>query len=186
MDLTSYAEWAVRLVNDPDPPPELRELRDELARVFAAAGDDDAVAALVNALLARYPVRPQLSAHDGQRWHLHLADDSAACAVMGLAAVVAELGADRLGRCLDARCSRAFLDTSSNRSRRYCSARCASRANVAAFRARRRNGQDDCRDDRRDDRRDDARDAARDDIRTDARDAARAAGTYRGRRSSGQ
>lgn len=183
MDLTSYAEWAVRLVNDPDPPPALEELRDELVRIFAAAGDEDAVAFLINALLARYPVRPQLSAHDGQRWHLHLADDSAACAVMGLAAVVAELGADRLGRCLDARCSRAFLDTSSNRSRRYCSARCASRANVAAFRARRRNGQDD----RRDDARDDPHDDRRDDIRTAAaRDAARAAGAYRGRRSSGQ
>ncbi|MER6946878.1 CGNR zinc finger domain-containing protein [Nonomuraea sp. NPDC000554] len=140
MDLTSYAEWAVRLVNDPDPPPGLRGLREELIAVFASA-DEDTLVARLNALLVRYPVRPQLSGHDGQRWHLHLAEDSAACAVMGLAAVVAELGADRLGRCQDARCSRAFLDTSSNRSRRYCSARCASRANVAAYRARRSNGQ---------------------------------------------
>ncbi|WP_043624313.1 CGNR zinc finger domain-containing protein [Nonomuraea candida] len=140
MDLTSYAEWAVRLVNDPDPPPELRRLRDELAAVFDAASDERAVAERLNALLARYPVRPQLSDHDGHRWHLHLAEDPAATAVMGLAAVVAELGADRLGRCRDPRCGLAFLDTSSNRSRRYCSARCASRANVAAFRARRRNG----------------------------------------------
>jgi predicted RNA-binding Zn ribbon-like protein len=149
MDLTSYAEWAVRLINDPDPPPELVELRDELAAVFDGsadraadgAADEDAVVARLNALLVRHPVRPQLSAHDGQRWHLHLADAPAACAVMGLAAVVAELGADRLGRCQEPRCSRAFLDTSSNRSRRYCSARCASRANVAAYRARRRSGQ---------------------------------------------
>ncbi|MEV0390051.1 CGNR zinc finger domain-containing protein [Nonomuraea sp. NPDC050643] len=144
MDLTSYAEWAVRLANDPDPPPELRRLRDELAAVFDAAGDDGAdhraVAGLLNALLVRYPVRPQLSDHDGNPWHLHLAEDSAASAVMGLAALVAELGPDRLGRCKDPRCGKAFLDTSSNRSRRYCSARCASRANVAAFRARRKNG----------------------------------------------
>ncbi|MGR6914820.1 CGNR zinc finger domain-containing protein [[Actinomadura] parvosata] len=140
MDLTSYAEWAVRLANDPDPPPELSGLRDELAAVFDAAGDDLAVARLLNALLARYPVRPQLSDHDGRGWHLHLAEDPAATAVMGLAAVVAELGVDRLGRCREPHCGLAFLDTSSNRSRRYCSARCASRANVAAFRARRRNG----------------------------------------------
>ncbi|MFI7703248.1 CGNR zinc finger domain-containing protein [Nonomuraea sp. NPDC049480] len=139
MDLTSYAEWAVRLANDPAPPPDLVRLRDELAAVFDAAGDDRAVAELLNALLVRYPVRPQLTDHDGGHWHLHLAEDPAATAVMGLAAVVAELGADRLGRCLEPRCGRAFLDTSSNRSRRYCSARCASRANVAAFRARRRN-----------------------------------------------
>ncbi|MCF6470193.1 CGNR zinc finger domain-containing protein [Nonomuraea sp. MG754425] len=139
MDLTSYAEWAVRLANDPGPPPELRRLRDELAAVFDAAGDEHAVVALLNALLVRYPVRPQLSDHEGRPWHLHLAEDPAATAVMGLAAVVAELGVDRLGRCQDPRCALAFLDTSSNRSRRYCSARCASRANVAAFRARRRN-----------------------------------------------
>jgi len=141
MDLTSYAEWAVRLVNDPAAPPELHALQAELAAVFDAAGDAAAVAALLNALLVRYPVRPQLSDHDGQRWHLHLADQSGAAAVMGLAAVVAELGDHRLGRCLDTRCGRAFLDTSSNRSRRYCSARCASRANVAAYRARRRGTQ---------------------------------------------
>ncbi|MGW6496142.1 CGNR zinc finger domain-containing protein [Nonomuraea angiospora] len=140
MDLTSYAEWAVRLVNDPDPPPELRPLRAELAAAFDEADDERAVAARLNALLVRYPVRPQLTDHDGAGWHLHLAEDSAAGAVMGLAAVVAELGADRLGRCQEPRCGKAFLDTSSNRSRRYCSSRCASRANVAAFRARRRNG----------------------------------------------
>ncbi|MGW0809594.1 CGNR zinc finger domain-containing protein [Nonomuraea sp. NPDC002799] len=141
MDLTSYAEWAVRLVNDPDPPPELSPLRAELAAVFDAAGDEEAAVRRLNALLVRHPVRPQLSDHDGQHWHLHLADDTgAAGAVMGLAAVVAELGADRLGRCQEAHCARAFLDTSSNRSRRYCSPRCATRANVAAYRARRRTG----------------------------------------------
>ncbi|MEV6152847.1 CGNR zinc finger domain-containing protein [Nonomuraea sp. NPDC052129] len=145
MDLTSYAEWAVRLVNDPHPPPELLELRDELAALFDGTGGEQAVVARLNALLVRHPVRPQLSDHDGQRWHLHLAVDAhgtaAAGAVMGLAALVAELGADRLGRCQEPRCLRAFLDTSSNRSRRYCSARCASRANVAAYRARRKSGQ---------------------------------------------
>ncbi|MEQ4725163.1 CGNR zinc finger domain-containing protein [Nonomuraea sp. B19D2] len=140
MHLTSYAEWALRLVNDPDPPPELRGLRDELAAVFDAADDEPAAVERLNALLVRYPVRPQLTDHDGRGWHLHLADDDAAGAVMGLAAVVAELGVDRLGRCQEPRCRRAFLDTSSNRSRRYCSPRCASRANVAAFRARQRDG----------------------------------------------
>lgn len=136
MDLTSYAEWAVRLINDPAPPPELADLRAELSAVFDAAGDERAVAERLNALLVRHPVRPRLSDHDGQGWHLHLAEDSAASAVMGLAAVVAELGADRLGRCQEPHCGRAFLDTSSNRSRRYCSSRCATRANVAAHRRR--------------------------------------------------
>src|SRR5688500_2615230 len=111
MALTSYAERAVRLVNDPAPPPELAPLRDELAAVFdAAAGSGEKeLAAQLNALLVRYPVRPQLTDHDGRGWHLHLADHSGAAAVMGLAAVVATLGADRLGRCLEQHCSRAFL-----------------------------------------------------------------------------
>ncbi|GAA1658210.1 hypothetical protein GCM10009733_064900 [Nonomuraea maheshkhaliensis] len=58
MDLTSYAEWAVRLANDPEPPPELRRLRDELAGVFDAAGDDRAVAGLLNALSRAIPYAP--------------------------------------------------------------------------------------------------------------------------------
>jgi predicted RNA-binding Zn ribbon-like protein len=57
---------------------------------------------------------------------------------MGLAVLVTTLGVDRLGICQATPCRRAYLDTSSNRSRRYCSERCASRANVAAYRARKR------------------------------------------------
>ena len=60
----------------------------------------------------------------------------AANAVMGLAVLVTQLGLDRLGICAAAGCRNAFVDTSTNRSRRYCSDRCATRANVAAYRAR--------------------------------------------------
>ncbi|ETK32007.1 CGNR zinc finger domain-containing protein [Microbispora sp. ATCC PTA-5024] len=173
MDLTSYAELAVLLVNlgdecgnsatvrklleetgrteaaarltrrDVD---ALCELRDELAEVFqsASGGDEDDVVERLNGLLVRHPVHPQISGHDGQAWHLHLteggrvADTLAVGSVMGLASVVTGLGVDRLGTCQAAPCRNAYLDTSSNRSRRYCSERCASRANVAAYRARRR------------------------------------------------
>ncbi|GGL17005.1 hypothetical protein Sme01_71490 [Sphaerisporangium melleum] len=173
MDLTSYAELAVLLVNAAEALDSLegtrrllteagrgdqaarltradlailRELRRELAAVFAAAAgrDEDAAVGRLNALLVRHPVRPQISGHDGQGWHLHLTEDGRPCeeyaagAVMGLTALVTELGVDRLGLCRAAGCHRAYLDTSSNRSRRYCSERCATRANVAAYRARRR------------------------------------------------
>ena len=57
---------------------------------------------------------------------------------MGLAFHLTEHGADRLGLCEAAPCRNAYLDTSTNRSRRYCSDRCATRANVAAYRARKR------------------------------------------------
>ena len=56
--------------------------------------------------------------------------------LMGLANLVCDLGATRLGICSEARCDNVFVDTSPNQSRRYCSDRCSSRANVAAFRAR--------------------------------------------------
>lgn len=140
MDLISYAELAVLLVNSAEPDP----LREELYAVFACAdaGKEHEAVDLLNALLIRYPVHPQISGHDGQHWHLHLSEGGeAAGAVMGLAALVTDLGVDRLGLCSAASCERAFIDTSSNRSRRYCSERCASRANVAAYRARRKSGQ---------------------------------------------
>ena len=56
--------------------------------------------------------------------------------LMGLANLVCDLGATRLGLCQAVKCENVFVDTSPNQSRRYCSDRCSSRANVAAFRAR--------------------------------------------------
>ena len=53
-----------------------------------------------------------------------------------LPTLVCDLGATRLGICSEPRCENVFVDTSPNQSRRYCSDRCSSRANVAAFRAR--------------------------------------------------
>ena len=58
--------------------------------------------------------------------------------LLGLANLVCDLGPTRLGVCDAAPCTDVFVDTSPNRSRRYCSDRCSSRANVAAYRARRK------------------------------------------------
>lgn len=78
-------------------------------------------------------------------WHMHIADHAAnatagytATACMGLAFHLTDLGVDRLGICQARPCRNVYLDTSTNRSRRYCSDRCATRANVAAYRARKR------------------------------------------------
>lgn len=140
MDLTSYAELAVRLVNGEAHGPPIAGLRE----VFDAAADGatrTAVAAL-NDLLAAYPIRPRLTDHDGA-WHLHLAAggspvEQLGAAALGLAQFVTEHGIGRLGRCAAGDCDHVYLDTSTNHSRRYCGERCASRANVAAYRARRR------------------------------------------------
>ncbi|MEU2115766.1 CGNR zinc finger domain-containing protein [Streptomyces sp. NPDC016459] len=130
-----------------------RAVRARLRAVFTAADEGDHTGAvdLLNSLLLEFPVSPQISGHDildedgRPRWHMHLADHPsnatagyAAIAAMGLAFHLTEFGADRLGLCQAPPCRNAYLDTSTNRSRRYCSDRCATRANVAAYRARKR------------------------------------------------
>jgi predicted RNA-binding Zn ribbon-like protein len=137
----------------------LRAVRTRLRGVFEAASEADEVRAvdLLNSLLLEFPVSPQISGHavfkngggpdeNGRHdWHMHLADHAsnataayAAVACMGLAFQLTTLGVDRLGICEAAPCRNAYVDTSTNRSRRYCSDRCATRANVAAYRARKR------------------------------------------------
>lgn len=190
MDLSSYAELAVRLANAAANDDEeeagsaedghniftleglrslltdqqfpdtrvtradldaMRALRVEYRKIFAAsaAGNDTEAADRLNALLIQHPVHPQIFRHDGEPWHLHLtqggsvADRYAAGSAMGLAILITQLGTGRLGACGAPCCQGVFVDTSSNRSRRYCCDRCAARASVTAFRARRRAGAPD-------------------------------------------
>ena len=178
MDLNSYAELAVRLVNTAGAGGEdgdrltsldglrrlvvdrehlnvggtrndldaLRGLRAELRAFFVACaeGDGEDAAAALNTLLMQHPVHPQLSGHDNQPWHVHytesgsVADKYAAGAVMGLAVRLSDVGIDRFGVCQAAGCQGVFIDTSTSKTRRYCSERCMNRANVSAFRARKR------------------------------------------------
>ncbi|RKN39822.1 CGNR zinc finger domain-containing protein [Streptomyces hoynatensis] len=99
--------------------------------------------AAVNELLAEASSSPRISMHDGRPPHLHYsapdADPAAhvrAVTAAGLASVICFSGADRLGRC--ARCRRAYVDTSRNGRRTYCSVRCANNDAVARHRAVRR------------------------------------------------
>ena len=125
----------------------LRKLQRELRAVFEAgeAEDSASVVAGLNALMSRHPITPRISNHDAHGLHLHVTTETASVAelligesLLGLATLVCDLGPHRLGVCSSTPCSNAFVDTSPNQSRRYCSDRCSSRANVAAYRARRR------------------------------------------------
>jgi predicted RNA-binding Zn ribbon-like protein len=128
----------------------LRGLRGEFRAFFVACseGDGEDAAARLNALLIQHPVHPQLSGHDQQPWHVHytesgsVADKYAAGAVMGLAVRLTDVGIDRFGICQAAGCPGVFIDTSTSNTRRYCSERCMNRANVSAYRARKR-GEDE-------------------------------------------
>lgn len=125
----------------------LRRFQAELRQVFEAAdaGDERRVVERINALLASHPVTPYIAGEGPGSWHLHVADRTSSVAellvaesLMGLATLVCDLGGTRLGVCAATPCTDVFVDTSPNRSRRYCSDRCSSRANVAAYRARQR------------------------------------------------
>ena len=169
MDLASYAELAVRLVNTSTPEEDrlgdvdalrvlltigphlngrvgrpdleaMRELRADLRAIFesVADGDENDAAERLNSLLLQHPVHPQISDHDGQRWHLHITESGsvpdryAAGAAMGLAVYVSAEGLDRLAICASGSCRNVFIDTSSNRSRHYCSDRCAGQSENGA------------------------------------------------------
>lgn len=127
----------------------LRPVADGLRRALAAAvaADNDGVQREVNALLAEHPLRPRLSeGHASEaNWHIHMADpgespatEVAAAAAWGLAHGIVHFGPNRFGHCGAADCDNYYLDTSTNRAKRFCSPRCANRVHVAAFRSRQR------------------------------------------------
>jgi hypothetical protein len=144
--LHGHADWVT-----PGVPLELSE-RDAatLARVsravrgVALAGSQPEVVERLNALLARSHPRPYATDHDGEL-HLHYAKPDAplleqltTTVAMGISQAVVQHGWRRLGVCAAEGCDDVYVDTSRNASRRYCSSTCASRATVAAYRARRK------------------------------------------------
>jgi predicted RNA-binding Zn ribbon-like protein len=111
-----------------------------LRPVFAA--DPSARPDLVNGLLAEAACRPYITTHDGKPPHLHYSAEAAgpvgrvrAYTAGGLAHLVCE-APDRLGICGREGCETAYVDTSRNGRRRFCSTRCATRVHVADHRAR--------------------------------------------------
>jgi predicted RNA-binding Zn ribbon-like protein len=119
----------------------VRALRAPLRRLLTS--DRDTAVDLVNDILARHHVVPQLVRHDDQDYHLHATDPATPLAdrieVETAMAMVDVIRADELSRlsvCADDTCDGLVLDLSRNRSRRYCSTACGNRIAVAAYRAR--------------------------------------------------
>ena len=123
----------------------LRRFQRDLRPVFEASSADDPKGVVdgLNALLERHPITPRIADHNMERLHIHVANKAASVAdliigesLLGLATLICDLGPTRLGVCAATPCTHVYVDTSPNQSRRYCSDRCSSRANVAAYRAR--------------------------------------------------
>ncbi|WP_431910653.1 CGNR zinc finger domain-containing protein [Micromonospora carbonacea] len=124
----------------------LRSASRQLREVFAHAGarrDREAVH-LLNRLLARHRLRPVIAGTGPADRHLHFAApgttpaaESVAAAMWALAVFLCEQGIDRFKTCAEPACGLVFLDVSTNRRRRFCSPRCATRTHVRAHRSRR-------------------------------------------------
>ncbi len=106
-------------------------------------GRVDDAAERLNELLVLVPAMPHLAYEDGQ-WRLHhhprgagVVDAWTSICAESLARLVGEGHADRVHRCAALDCRRAFIDTTKNATRRYCSERCQNRTKAAALRRRR-------------------------------------------------
>ncbi|MCW2810087.1 MAG: hypothetical protein JWP61_545 [Friedmanniella sp.] len=122
----------------------VRRVRARLREVWSAT-DRAHAAEMVNQILADADARPYLSKHDELDWHLHvtrpdapLAHRIAAEAAMGFLDLVRADDLGRLRFCQAEDCDHVLVDLSKNQSRRYCESGCGNRANVAAYRARKR------------------------------------------------
>lgn len=127
----------------------LRSVQGELAALVDAPADGQwaVVVEVLDRLGACNPLRPSASGDDESRSNLYVNDEGATVAEtqtsearMGRMLLVAEVGATRLGRCAGRTYTRAHVDTSANRTRRFCGSRCSLGENVAAPRRRRAAG----------------------------------------------
>jgi predicted RNA-binding Zn ribbon-like protein len=112
----------------------LRALRDEMRAIWTAP-DAEAMLEKLNPLLAEGQLSLQLS--EDLDWRFSLEDIKLAAA-LGIALTLQEHGHECLRACASSPCQDVFVDTSRNKTRRFCSERCANRYNVAAFRDRQR------------------------------------------------
>ncbi len=121
----------------------VRALRPRLAALWTS--DQDGIVDIVNGLLREARALPQLVRHDEWDYHMHatspdqpLAQRMQVEAAMAFADVVRAGELDRLRVCAADDCADVYVDLSKNRSRRFCGSGCGNRANVAAYRERRR------------------------------------------------
>jgi predicted RNA-binding Zn ribbon-like protein len=104
--------------------------------------DVDSAATRLNELLAAHPAHPHLAKERGV-WRLHHHPHEAplvpmwtAICAAGLAEMIGDGEAQRLGTCERPDCGRVYVDVSKNASRRFCSLTCQNRVKVATFRER--------------------------------------------------
>ncbi len=138
-------EWTGRRPESEAEAAAVRALRPRLRRIWSQ--DEDGLVAETNALLEEGAALPRLVRHGPYGWHVHATSDDApldrriAVEVgMALVDVIRGEEVDRLRVCAGEDCEDLLVDLSKNRSRKFCDGTCGTRANVAAYRARKAGG----------------------------------------------
>ncbi|MGG5258065.1 CGNR zinc finger domain-containing protein [Phycicoccus avicenniae] len=134
-------EWTGRRPSSAAELEAVHELRPRLRRLWSLR--DEALVAEANALLAEGGALPRLVRHGALGWHVHATSDDAPLEQrvrvevgMALVDVIRADEVDRLRVCAGEDCEDLVIDLSRNRSRKFCDGTCGTRANVAAYRAR--------------------------------------------------
>lgn len=134
-------EWTGRRPTTDAEVDDVRALRPRLRRLWSLRDDD--LVAEANALLEEGGALPRLVRHGHFGWHVHATSDDAPLARrigvevgMALVDVIRGDEVDRLKVCAGEDCEDLLVDLSKNRSRKFCDGTCGTRANVAAYRAR--------------------------------------------------
>jgi predicted RNA-binding Zn ribbon-like protein len=144
-DVLAFDPTSTRVLRGADVP-GFNDLALALHGVFASLdrGDIDSAAAAINELLAACPAYPHLARGEDGKWSIHhhparadLVSSWTAICAEALARVVGEGQAERARLCEATNCRRAFLDTTKNATRRFCSTTCQNRVKAAALRRRR-------------------------------------------------
>lgn len=125
---------------------QMTALAHRLHRIIDALnrGDVDVAASGLNEILAQAPAVPHLVPSGDGTWQLHHHPKGADFALAwrslcaeALAILIGEGQADRVHLCAADDCGRAFVDTTKNGTRRFCSERCQNRVKATALRRRR-------------------------------------------------
>jgi len=134
-------EWTGRRPTSEAEVDAVRRLRPRLREIWAL--DEDGKVEAANALLEQGRALPRLVRHGDVGWHVHATRDDAPLAQrisvevgMALVDVIRADETERLKVCAGEDCEDLLVDLSKNRSRKFCDGTCGTRANVAAYRAR--------------------------------------------------
>lgn len=138
-------EWTGRRPGSEAEVDAVRRLRSRLREIWGL--DEDGLVEAANTLLEEGRALPRLVRHGAFGWHVHATSDDAPLARriavevgMALVDVVRGDETERLRVCAGEGCEDLLVDLSRNRSRKFCDGTCGTRANVAAYRARKTRG----------------------------------------------